>query len=167
MFRRMDDFYAAYAQHVAGTLRLLGALTDESLAQSVGAGHRQLGHVAWHIVTAVPEMMKRTGLGVSAVGEHAPPPLTAAEIAAGYRAVTDEMLAGMKKGWTDSTLEQVDDMYGEQWPRGVTLAALMAHEAHHRGQLTVLMRQADLKVPGIFGPAKEEWAQYGMPAPPY
>jgi uncharacterized damage-inducible protein DinB len=26
-----------------------------------------------------------------------------------------------------------------------------------RGQLTVLMRQADLKVPGVYGPSKEEW----------
>jgi len=27
-----------------------------------------------------------------------------------------------------------------------------------------LMRQAGLKVPGIYGPSKEEWALMGMPA---
>lgn len=29
----------------------------------------------------------------------------------------------------------------------------------------VLMRQAGLKVPGTYGPAKEEWQQYGMKEP--
>ncbi|MBI2416475.1 MAG: hypothetical protein HYV28_00920 [Ignavibacteriales bacterium] len=30
--------------------------------------------------------------------------------------------------------------------------------------MTVLMRQAGLKVPGAYGPSREEWAAYGMPA---
>jgi hypothetical protein len=29
--------------------------------------------------------------------------------------------------------------------------------------MTVLMRQAGLVVPGVYGPAREEWAVYGMP----
>jgi hypothetical protein len=28
------------------------------------------------------------------------------------------------------------------------------------------MRQAGLKVPGIYGPAREDWASMGMPAEP-
>jgi len=56
-------------------------------------------------------------------------------------------------------------MYGEKWARGVTLHILLVHEIHHRGQMTVLMRQAGLKVPGVYGPAKEEWTQYKMPEP--
>jgi len=31
--------------------------------------------------------------------------------------------------------------------------------------MTVLMRQGGLKVPGVFGPTKEEWSQYGMQEP--
>jgi uncharacterized damage-inducible protein DinB len=31
--------------------------------------------------------------------------------------------------------------------------------------MTVLMRQAGLKVPGIYGPSYEEWLQFGMKAP--
>jgi uncharacterized damage-inducible protein DinB len=42
---------------------------------------------------------------------------------------------------------------------------LIQHQAHHRGQMTVLMRQAGLPVPGIYGPSKEEWANFGMEAP--
>ena len=66
-----------------------------------------------------------------------------------------------------ATLEELDDMYGQQWPRGLTLAILLNHEIHHRAQMTVLMRQAGLVVPGVFGPSKEEWGEYGMNAPSY
>ena len=55
-----------------------------------------------------------------------------------------------------------DDMYGEMWKKGKTLGVLVTHQIHHRGQLTVVMRLAGLKVPGVYGPAKEEWANYGM-----
>ena len=48
------------------------------------------------------------------------------------------------------------------WSRGKTLGALVTHQIHHRAQLTVVMRLAGLKVPGVYGPAKEEWAAYGM-----
>jgi uncharacterized damage-inducible protein DinB len=33
--------------------------------------------------------------------------------------------------------------------------------------MTVLMRQAGLRVPGVYGPSQEEWSQFGMEAPPY
>jgi len=67
--------------------------------------------------------------------------------------------------WEDATLLEEDDMYGQRWKRGATLQALILHQAHHRGQMTVLMRQAGLRVPGIYGPAREEWAAFGA-APP-
>jgi hypothetical protein len=31
--------------------------------------------------------------------------------------------------------------------------------------MTVLIRQAGLKAPGVFGPAREEWAGMGMTPP--
>ena len=53
-------------------------------------------------------------------------------------------------------------MYGETWKRGVALEMLIRHEAHHRGQMTVLMRQAGLPVHGVYGPSREEWTAMGM-----
>jgi hypothetical protein len=31
--------------------------------------------------------------------------------------------------------------------------------------MTVLMRLAGLKIPGLYGPSKEEWSRYGMKEP--
>ena len=64
----------------------------------------------------------------------------------------------------DENLDEEVNMYGEMWKNGSTLTILVTHQIHHRGQLTVLMRQAGLKVPGFYGPAREEWTAYGMPA---
>jgi len=164
MFRRVSDFAATWEREREGTLRLLRALDDRSLAQAVGPGHRTLGRLAWHLTTTLGEMMERTGLTIAGPAHESPVPATAAEIARTYDATSRSVLEGVN-GWSDATLEITDDMYGERWPRGVTLQALVAHQAHHRGQMTVLMRQAGLAVPGVYGPAREEWDAFGMAAP--
>ena len=65
----------------------------------------------------------------------------------------------------NETLQVEDNMFGETWKRSYSLTVIVQHEIHHRGQMTVLMRQAGLKVPGVFGPSKEEWANYNAPIP--
>lgn len=167
MYRRLDDFFSAYQQLTEGTQKLLDALTDESLNQSVTEGHRTLGQMAWHLVVTIPEMVQRTGLPLSAIDHETEPPSSAAEIATAYRTASDELAMAITDQWTDADLDEVDEMYGQQWPRRLTITALVHHEIHHRGQLTVLMRQAGLTVPGLYGPSKEEWSQYGMETPPY
>jgi uncharacterized damage-inducible protein DinB len=54
------------------------------------------------------------------------------------------------------------EMYAERWRKGQVLSVLIRHQCHHRGQMTVLMRQAGLRVPGVSGPSREEWATWGM-----
>jgi 5-methylcytosine-specific restriction endonuclease McrA len=78
--------------------------------------------------------------------------------------ITTSMLHNsIKSNWNDDTLFVEDDMYGEFWKRGSTLAIIISHQIHHRAQLTVVMRLNGLKVPGVYGPSKEEWTSYGMP----
>jgi uncharacterized damage-inducible protein DinB len=53
-------------------------------------------------------------------------------------------------------------MYGRPWIKGNVLGNFLLHQAHHRGQLSTIMRFADLKVPGVFGPSKDEWTTLGQ-----
>lgn len=165
MYRKIEDFIGAWETESGLTQKLLDALTDASLGQAVADGHRTLGRIAWHIVTTIPEMMAKTGLGLEAVKADAPVPATAAAIREAYAAATAELLERVKAGWNDQTLAVEDEMYGEKWARGSSARVLIDHQTHHRGQMTVLMRQAGLGVPGVYGPAKEEWADFGAPAP--
>jgi uncharacterized damage-inducible protein DinB len=165
MFRRVADFTAAWETERQGTLKLLRALTDGALPQAVSGQDRTLGRMAWHLTTTLGEMLERTGLKVGGPEHDSKPPSSAAAVAAAYdqasRAVTSEVTSK----WKDGDLETEDEMYGERWARGQTLLALILHQTHHRGQMTVLMRQAGLGVPGVYGPAREEWGAIGMPAP--
>ena len=165
MFAKLVHFEKAWSFESEATVKLLKLLTDASLAQAVTPRDRTLGRLAWHITTSIPEMMGRTGLELSGPAYNAPMPKTAAEIEAGYEQAARSLLEQVKELWTDETLSVTDEMYGEQWKRGFTLAVLINHQTHHRGQMTVLMRQAGLKVAGIYGPAREEWAAMGMEAP--
>jgi uncharacterized damage-inducible protein DinB len=81
-----------------------------------------------------------------------------------YKKYSDELVNSIKTNWTDANLQEEKNMYGETWKNGYTLQVLYVHQIHHRGQLTVLMRLAGLKVPGVYGPSKEEWAAMGMAA---
>jgi uncharacterized damage-inducible protein DinB len=165
MFSKVSTFETAWKEHREATLKILGALTDESLGQRVVPGGRSLGRLAWHITETLPEMMNRTGLHVEGPEIGGPVPASVTEIRAAYEKASASVLEQVGSNWNNETLDIEDDMYGMRWTRGYTLGVLVGHEAHHRGQMTVLMRQAGLRVPGVAGPAFEEWTEYGMTAP--
>jgi uncharacterized damage-inducible protein DinB len=165
MYHTIDEFAAAWSNESDATQKCFDHLTDASLGQAVNKDGRTIARLAWHITQTLPDMMKGTGLQVTGPGEHEAPPAHAADIANAYRTASASLLEQVRTGWTDATLAVTDNMYGEQWTRSETLQALIAHQIHHRGQLTVLMRQAGLTVPGVYGPAREEWARMGMEPP--
>lgn len=165
-YTRMAEFLEDWRGESGMTAAVLAALTDAALAQPAGgAEDRTLGRIAWHIVTTIPEMMARTGLRLASVDGEAPVPARAADMADAYGRAAAELAERLAADWTDATLAVADNMYGETWPRGMTLQVLVRHEIHHRGQMTALMRLAGLRVPGTYGPAREDWAAMGMTPP--
>ena len=164
MLRKVEDFQKDWAYEAEMTGKILDSLTDESLSQKVSADGRTLGFLGWHLTQTLGEMLGLVGLKIDAPGHDKECPTSAAEIAAAYRTAAASVTNEIAANWTDDTLLEEDNMYGDTWARGLTLFYLIAHQAHHRGQMTVLMRQAGLAVPGVYGPAREEWAAMGAPA---
>jgi len=165
MFHTLKEFAHAWEPEIESTQKILKHLTNASLSQAVTADGRTLGRLAWHITTAIPEMMSRIGLRISEPDPESPVPATAKEIFHAYNTAAIGLLDQIKEHWTDESLKVFDDMYGEKWTRAATLRTLIYHQIHHRAQMTVLMRQAGLRVPGILGPAREDWAKMGMEPP--
>lgn len=163
MFATIADFTEGWAVEREGTLKLLRALTDESLRQEVAPGSRTLGRIAWHTVVSVGEMARHAGLAIEAPADDAPMPSAASAFVETYETVSGTLPGLVSAAWSDEDLKGTIDMYGERWTRGKALAVLIAHQTHHRGQMTVLMRQAGLPVAGVYGPSREEWTAYGMP----
>lgn len=165
MFTNVQSFETEWKSVAKNTMKLMQALTDESLKQPVSDDHRTLGRIAWHIAMTLPEMAGQTGLDFGGYDHEQPVPKTAAEIVGAYEKLSGLVVERCKIDWTDASMIEELEMYGEKMKRGAWVRALINHEIHHRGQMTVLMRQAGLTVPGIYGPAKEEWSAYGMEEP--
>src|SRR5437667_9070314 len=161
MYHSLDDFFKDWEYEVESTLKVFKKLTDESLDQKVTPGGRSLGFIAWHITNSIGEMMSKAGLKVDVLEEDAQPK-SASGIVSAYEKATAQLAHKLPHTWTDEMMDDTIQMYGEEWKKGATLHVLLTHQVHHRGQMTVLMRQAGLKVPGFYGPTYEDWAQWKM-----
>jgi uncharacterized damage-inducible protein DinB len=165
MYTSIQEFIGEWNQEAASTQKILDALTDSSLGQKVSPEDRTLGSIAWHVVTSTPGMLMEFGINVDALQDSNSIPASAREIAEIFRRVSSDTSDAVKQQWTDQSLTEMTNVFGMDMPKAVTLSLLIKHIIHHRGQMTVLMRQAGLKVPGVYGPAREEWSLMGMDAP--
>jgi uncharacterized damage-inducible protein DinB len=155
----ISDFLDVWQYEADATLKLLRLLKDDSLQQRVSLEGRTLGRLANHLIETLTEMPHRAGLPVA---EEQVAYDKASDIVVAYERVNKNFVEALKQSWKDEDLKKEANMYGEVWKNGYTLFILVTHQAHHRGQMTVLMRQAGLKVIGVYGPAKEEWLQMNM-----
>lgn len=164
MFHTISDFIDLWAEESTKTRAVMQHLTEDSLGQLVVPGGRTLGRLAWHLTVSLGELSSHLALPIDCpIEEGDVPPLET--IRATHDRAAHSLADRVRQEWTDDKLEQVFEMYGEHWSGAFALGVLVRHEIHHRGQMTVLMRQAGLTVPGIYGPAREEWSQWGMAAP--
>ena len=157
MFLTIDDFVATWTPESEATSKVLAGLNDSALVQRIDPDYRSLGELAWHLVTVMPDMLGQAGLSVLGPSTDTPPPNIRA-IAHEYKRLASSIPGCVRAKWNDQNLGGSIAMYGQQWPRRQVLARLVLHQVHHRGQMIVLMRQAGLKVPAIYGPVKEDSA---------
>jgi len=166
MYRTIEDFKSDWAYEREMTAKIFDRLTNESLSQRVTPEGRTLGFLAWHITISLG-MAAEAGLPFEAPGDYTSQPTAdAAAIKGIYEKAAADLIASVEKNWQDANLLEEVQMYGLTWTRGYALLVMVKHQSHHRGQMTVLMRQAGLAFPGAYGPAKEEWAAAGMEALP-
>ncbi|MDQ3048940.1 MAG: DinB family protein [Bacteroidota bacterium] len=163
MYREINDFITDWSYESGSTINVFKNISNEALNRKGHENVRSMAVLTWHITITLSEMLKKAGLDVSGPDEHSAAPSDIHEIIEAYEKSAQSVSEQVKKQWLDSNLPEEVPMYGETWKKGVVLAILIRHQAHHRGQLTILMRHAGLKVPGVYGPSKEEWLQMNMP----
>ncbi len=156
MYHDISEFLELYKWESSTTTKVLAALTDGSLSQAKAEGHNNLGDIAWHVATAPAFMLNEIKLDMPKFEWGTPEGLTVAKISETYAdllAKVDAHAANI----TPDDIKAVHHVFGMMdWPAGAMLNALIVHEVHHRGQMSVLMRQAGLVVPSIYGPNHED-----------
>lgn len=164
MFHSTADVIEMYSEEIDKTKQVMQHLREDALGQRIAPEARTLGRLAWHMTVSIGELCSHLGLSIDCpIEEGEVPPLDT--IRATYDRASSSLISRLRDEWADEKLREKYAMYGEEWTGDFALSVLVRHEIHHRGQMTVLMRQAGLTVPGIYGPAREEWAQWGMAAP--
>jgi len=166
MYVTIADFTKEWKKEANLTQKVLEGLTDESLNQKVYAEGRTLGRIAWHFTTNIPEYLAHFGLKTDLEENVENVPTSAKEIADTFKKLSAEAVQVIEQQWTDESLKEVQIAFGREETNAQILMGLIKHIIHHRGQVTVLMRQAGLKPFGVYGPPKEDWIHLGVENPP-
>ncbi|KOO49887.1 DinB family protein [Viridibacillus arvi] len=166
MYVTISDFIKEWNKESMLTQKVLDGLTDDSLDQLVYPEGRTLGRIAWHLTTNIPEYLANFGLQINVVENADNVPTSAKEIAETFRNVSSYSAKMIEEQWTDETLKQVQNAFGREETNAMIIMGLIKHIVHHRGQVTILMRQAGIKPFGVYGPPKEDWIRLGVENPP-
>jgi uncharacterized damage-inducible protein DinB len=145
------------------TRRVLERVPNDHLAWRPHAKARTLGALALH-VAIVPGGVAAFAAGPSpaaAPNFSDPLPNTASELLPALeKSITDakQLLGGMDDATLMSTLRMMDgDREVFAVPRLALLRSIMLnHWYHHRGQLTVYLRELGVAIPSIYGPSADE-----------
>jgi uncharacterized damage-inducible protein DinB len=149
-------------QEMQITRRVLDQIKDEHLDFKPHPKSRTLGELAHHIATvpgAVAEMAMHDKVQAPNFQDPAPP--SAQEI----RDALEKSLARAKEALSGVSDEVLNSswtmMLGDKelftQPKLEVLRSIMLnHWYHHRGQLSVYLRELDLPIPSIYGPSADE-----------
>ena len=158
----IDGLLVELNQEAQTTRRLLERIKDEHLTWRPHAKARTLGELALHIAT-VPGAIAELAMQDQAQAPKFvdPSPKNSQEVIT----VHDQSIAKAKR-----TLSGVSDellmspwrlMLGDRelfsQPKIALLRSIMLnHWYHHRGQLSVYLKQLDVPIPSIYGPSADE-----------
>ncbi|MBP2243058.1 putative damage-inducible protein DinB [Cytobacillus eiseniae] len=166
MYVTIADFIKEWNKEALLTQNVLDGLTDDSLNQQVYPEGRTLGRIAWHLTTTIPEYLAEFGLKIDEVENAEQIPTTAKDISETFKQVSSKAVKAIEHQWKNDTLQEVQMAFGREETNAQIVMGLIKHTVHHRGQITVLMRQAGLKPFGVYGPPKEDWVHLGVENPP-
>jgi uncharacterized damage-inducible protein DinB len=144
------------------TRRLLERVPDSALTWRPHAKARTLGELALHIAQVpgnVAQIAAQSEIQAPRFSD--PSPNRAAELVPALDeslARAKHLLGGMDDAALQSTWRMMD---GERTllslPRVALLRSiLLNHWYHHRGQLTVYLRELDVPIPSVYGPSADE-----------
>jgi len=162
MYTSIEDFIIDWQQEADFTLKVFANIPDDKKSKSVYVNIRTLDRLAWHITQTLTEMPFRAKIMEQDYLDKKPIPDSFGEILDIYKKHSEELTRLLNDKWSKLDLKEKIEVYGQKWQRRMILSVLLKHQVHHRAQMTVLMRLLNIKVPGVYGSAKEEWINYGM-----
>lgn len=142
MYVTIADFIREQKRESMLTQKVLEGLTDDSLNQKVYPNGRSLGRIVWHFTTNIPDQLAHFALKIDVGENEENVPATANEIVESFKHISSSAIKVIEEQWTDESLKEKQTAFGREEINGHILMGLIKHIIHHRGQTTVLIRQA-------------------------
>ena len=158
----IQSFLPEFDHEMATTRRILERVPGDRLAWKPHAKSRSLGELATHVAE-----LTRWGIRFQKdsfqIGSEAAPPLKSAEDFVtrfdGNVKESREKLSAMSDDRLEgefTVLKPNGEVFFKVPRRAVLRSVLLNHLIHHRGQLTVYLRENDVPLPSIYGPTADE-----------
>jgi uncharacterized damage-inducible protein DinB len=158
----IQSFLPEFDHEMATTRKLLERVPADRLAWKPHPKSRSLGELATHVAE-----LSRWGIRFQKdsfqIGSEAAPPMkTSADFVSRFDSnvkESREKLAGMGDDRLEgefTVLKPNGEVFFKVPRRAVLRSVLLNHLIHHRGQLTVYLRQNEVALPSIYGPTADE-----------
>jgi len=161
MYRKISDFLEDWGQEFQSTKNLIALLSDNELNFSPSKNIRPIGDLVFHIVGTPGTLITEMGFSNNMLNWYSDPIESIEGLVENFVKSNIELIDIISK-WTDNDLEEQVSVLGGSYKKGYILSTLLiGHQAHHRGQLTILMRLKNLKLIEMYGPTYESWVEMG------
>jgi uncharacterized damage-inducible protein DinB len=158
--REHEQFLKAWEWEAEKTIEVLRALPANQYDFRPDPKGRSLGEMAWHLSEGDAYMTHGIENGTFTSGSKPPGierPRTIAELAPGYERIHRDAVERVKKLKPEDYDRTVPFFDGRPISvRDILWSTVLHHHIHHRGQLMLLCRQAGGRVPGVYGPNRED-----------
>jgi uncharacterized damage-inducible protein DinB len=159
----MDGILQELEQEAKTTRRVLERVPDSQLSWRPHEKARTLGELALHVATVPGGVAQLAAMPSPAQAPNFtdPSPKSASELVPALEQSIETAKSSLGGMSDDELMATWRIMKGERelfaLPRVAFLRSiLLNHWYHHRGQLTVYLRQLDVPIPSIYGPSADE-----------
>jgi uncharacterized damage-inducible protein DinB len=143
MYKTIAEFVEDWTKESAISLKVQRALTGPSLQHKSDPEGNTLGKIACHMVVMIGMTGSVVRLEIFAPARGTEPPSSANSIADAYQTSAQSMTEQASTKLKDGQFVSEVSYFGRTLPMAAVLTSLIPHQIHHRGQMTILMRQAE------------------------
>jgi uncharacterized damage-inducible protein DinB len=155
-----EIFLRIWERETQTTARVIRAFPADKLEFKPHERSRSIRDLAWQCVIdeRVIEKIIEGASNLRNVPASPPPPETMEEIALAYENAHHQASEKMRRPETEFSKIVTVTMRGGsiQLEQAETIWGNLLDQVHHRGQLTIYLRQAGGKVPAIYGPSGDQ-----------
>ena len=157
-----DALMQTWDREAQKTVEMMKSLPRDKYDFRPDPGGRSLGELAWHLAEGDAYMTYGIEQGGFSTGMKPPGiqrPMKVEELAPGYERVHKDARERIRK-LGPAILDRKIEFYvpGDWTGSSILWGAMLYHNIHHRGQLSLMCRLAGGACPGMFGPSREEMA---------